>query len=65
MRTVAYTYCDLAGEVSQRALLSDFFLTIPRLILHGVIAPVGVTNEIHKSGKDGGGRGPGFEWAPF
>lgn len=65
MRTVTYTYYDFAGEVSQRALLSDFFLTLSRLILHGVIAPFAVTNEVLKSGRDGGGMGPGYEWEPF
>lgn len=65
MRQVRYTVYDLAGEEAKEASLTDFLLEIPALIVHGVIAPFAVTNQILELGNLGGGMSPGIEWRPF
>jgi len=65
MKKIKYTVFDLAGDESKEATLNNFFLEIPALIMHGVIAPISVTNQILKLGNDGGGMSPGVEWDPF
>jgi hypothetical protein len=65
VKKIKYIVYDLAGEESRAATASSFLLEIPELMMFGVIAPFGVTNQILKGGKSGGGMSPGVEWDPF
>ncbi|NIM51376.1 MAG: hypothetical protein GTO22_19355 [Gemmatimonadales bacterium] len=67
MRTVTYERFEFhqPAPETRTASLAEFVLDVPYLVMHGVIPPRHVLNEVLRHGGGDAGMSPGAGWEPF